>query len=84
MMVPVPQIPYAAIGIGVALLFGLWSFLVAETARERAVILIAPMAALAVPYIAPSRAGRVVSLVLWMAYGIGCIIYLRLNGVGVR
>jgi hypothetical protein len=83
-MVPVPQIPYAAIGIGVAILFGVWAFLVAETARERAVILVAALLAFAVPSLVPSRAGRAVSIVVWMAYGIGCIIYLRLHGLEIR
>ena len=83
-MVSVPQIPYAAIGIGVAILFGVWAFLVADTVRERAIILIAPLLALVAPSLVPSRAGRAISLVLWMAYGIGCIIYLRLNGLEIR
>lgn len=84
MMVPVPQIPYTAIGIGVAVLFGVWAFLVAETLRQRAVIVIAPLIAFALPYVVRSRAGRVGALALWMAYGIGCIIFLRLNGLEIR
>lgn len=34
----VPQIPYAAIGVGIAVLLGIWAFLVAETIKQRAVI----------------------------------------------
>ena len=84
MMVPVPQIPYTAIGIGVAVLFGVWAFLVAETIRQRAVIVIAPLIAFALPHVVRSQAGRVGALALWMAYGIGCIIFLRLNGLEIR
>jgi hypothetical protein len=83
-MVAVPQIPYAGIGLGVALLLGIWAFLIAETVRERTVIAIAPIFAFAVRFIIPTRAGRVISLVGLMVYGIGCIIYLRLNGMGIR
>jgi hypothetical protein len=83
-MFPVPQIPYAGIGLGVALLLGIWAFLIAETVRERAVIAIAPVLAFAVRIVIPTRAGRVISLAGLMVYGIGCIIYLRLNGLGIR
>lgn len=83
-MFPVPQIPYDAIGLGVALLAGIWAFIVAETARERAVILIAGAVSFGLRFIVPSRSGRLVSLVLGLLYGIGCLIFLRLNGVGVR
>jgi len=37
-VIPVPQIPYAQIGIGIAVISGIWAFIVAETARERAAI----------------------------------------------
>jgi hypothetical protein len=37
-----------------------------------------------IPVLFPSRIGRLISLVGWMLYGVGCIIYLRLNGIGVR
>jgi glycerol-3-phosphate dehydrogenase len=83
-MIAVPQIPYAGIGLGVALLLGVWAFLVAETVKERAIIAIAPVLAFAVRVVIPTRAGRVISLVGLMVYGIGCIIYLRLNGMGIR
>lgn len=80
----VPQIPYAAIGMGVAILLGVWAFIVAETERARAVIVGIPVVVFLVRLIFPSAAGRLVSLIGWMFYGLGCIIYLRLNGIGVR
>jgi hypothetical protein len=83
-MFPVPQIPYAGIGLGVALFAGIWAFIVAESVKERAVILIAGAASFGLRFIVPSRTGRLVSLVLCMVYGAGCLIFLRLNGVGVR
>jgi hypothetical protein len=83
-MIGVPQIPYAAIGLGIALLLGIWSFFIAETDKEKAIILIAPAVAFAIRVIFPSRAGRLVSLIGLMLYGIGCVIFLRLNGMKVR
>jgi hypothetical protein len=80
----IPQIPYTAIGIAVAVIFGIWAFIVAETVKERAVIAVIPVVVFLIPSLFPSPAGRLISLIGWMVYGIGCIIYLRLNGAGVR
>jgi hypothetical protein len=80
----VPQIPYTAIGIGVAVIFGVWAFIVAETVKERGLIAGIPALVFLIPVLFPSRIGRLISLVGWMLYGVGCIIYLRLNGIGVR
>lgn len=80
----VPQIPYSAIGIGIAVIFGIWAFMVAETAKERAVIAGVAILVFFVGAILRSRAGQVISLVGWVLYGIGCIIYLRFNGMEIR
>jgi len=80
----IPQIPYAAIGIGIAVLFGIWAFVVAETARERTVIAGAAILVFLAGVILRSRTGRLVGLVGWIVYGIGCIIYLRLKGLEIR
>lgn len=80
----VPQIPYAAIGIGIAALLGVWAFLIAETVKERLVIIGVPILVFLIPVVFRSRAGSVVFLAGLMIYGMGCLIYLRYNGVGVR
>jgi hypothetical protein len=78
------QIPYAAIGIGVAVLFGVWAFLVAETVKARAVIAGAAAVVFLVGALFPTPAGRLISLLAWMIYGIGCIIFLKYNGLEIR
>jgi Ca2+/Na+ antiporter len=80
----VPQIPYSAIGIGIAVIFGIWAFIVAETAKARAVIAGIAILVFFVGAILRSRAGQVISLIGWVLYGIGCIIYLRFNGMEIR
>jgi hypothetical protein len=80
----VPQIPYSAIGIGIAVIFGIWAFIIAETAKERAVIAGIAILVFFVGAILRSRAGQVISLIGWVLYGIGCIIYLRFNGMEIR
>jgi hypothetical protein len=80
----VPQIPYSAIGIGIAVIFGVWAFVVAETAKERAVIAGGAILVFLAGSIFRSRAGQLVALIGWVVYGVGCIIYLRLNGMEIR
>lgn len=80
----VPQIPYAAIGIGIAVIFGVWAFIVAETVKERAVIGGIPLFVFLVGALFRSLAGQLIALIGWVLYGIGCIIYLRYNGMEIR
>lgn len=79
-----PQIPYAGIGIGIAVIFGVWAFLVAETVKERAFIAGIPVVIFLVRILLPSLAGELISLIGWILYGIGCFIYLRYNGMVIR
>ena len=80
----VPQIPYSAIGIGIAVIFGIWAFIVAETVKERAAIVGIAILVFLSGAIFRSPAGQLIALIGWVLYGIGCIIFLRFNGVGVR
>ncbi len=78
------QIPYADIGLGVAIILGIWAFLVAETIGARVVIAAIPVILFLIRVIFPSAAGVLVTLVGFMLYGIGCIIYIRYQGFPVR
>jgi hypothetical protein len=80
----IPQIPYTAIGIGVAVILGMWAFAVAETGRARAGIAGLLVVIFFIRLVFPTPAGRLISLLGWMLYGIGCIIFLRLNGIAIR
>ena len=80
----VPQNPYAAIGIGIAVIFGVWAIVVAETVKERAVIAGLAILIFLVGAMFRSRTGQLISLIGWVIYGIGCIIFLRFNGMEIR
>ena len=80
----VPQIPYSAIWIGIAVIFGVWAFIVAETVKERAIIASVAILMFLVGAVLRSQVGQLIALFGWIVYGIGCIIFLRLNGVGIR
>jgi len=78
------MIPYSAIGIGIAVIFGVWVFVVAETVKERVVIAGGALLVFLVGSIFRSPAGQLVALIGWIVYGAGCIIFLRLNGMEIR
>jgi membrane-bound ClpP family serine protease len=80
----VPQIPYTAIGIGIAVILGTWAFIVAETVKAKALIAGAAILVFIVGTILRSSAGRLVALIGWMLYGLGCIIFLRFSGIEIR
>jgi Ca2+/Na+ antiporter len=80
----VPQIPYSAIGIGIAVIFGVWAFIVAEAPKERAVIAGIAILIFLVGAIFRSRIGQLIALIGWVLYGVGCIIYLRFSGLEIR
>ncbi|MEN6559711.1 MAG: hypothetical protein ABFD52_02915 [Acidobacteriota bacterium] len=78
------QIPYSAIGIGIAVIFGVWAFVVAETVKERAVIGGGAILIFLVGGLFRSPVGQLIALIGWVLYGVGCIIYLRFNGMEIR
>ena len=78
------MIPYSAIGIGIAVIFGVWAFVVADTVRARAILAGIPVLIFVIGGLLPSRAGQLITLFGWVLYGVGCIIYLRLNGMEIR
>jgi hypothetical protein len=78
------MISYTGIGLGISVIFGIWAFLVAETLKERAILAGIPVIVFLIPVIIPSPVGRLISMIGWMMYGLGCIIYLRYNGMEIR
>ena len=76
-------IPYQAIGIGLAFLMGVWAFIEADTAGGRTFIAATMIALFLLPAVWRSKAGSLVSFILWMVFAVGCYIFLKLRGVGV-
>jgi hypothetical protein len=80
----IPQIPYAAIGIGIAILLGIWAFIEAETDRGR-VLIAAVMAFFFILRILwRGSTGNLVWLIGWMVFGICCLIFIKWRGIGIR
>jgi hypothetical protein len=76
-------IPYEAIGIGIAVIFGIGAFTIAETIKERAVITAWAIFVFFIRLVFPGPAGQLASLIGWTVYGIGCFIYLRYKGMSI-
>jgi hypothetical protein len=75
---------YAAIGIGIGFLFGVYAFVAAETTEAR-IIIVAVMAFIFVlPIVWRRPASGFVSSVLWMVFGIGFYVFLKWQGAGLR
>jgi hypothetical protein len=77
-------IPYQLIGIGFGFLLGIWAFVVADTVKGRVFIAATMIVIFFLPVIWRSSAASLVSFVGWIIYGIGCYLFLRFRGVGLR
>ncbi len=77
-------VPYAAIGICVALVFGIWALIEAESNRGRIFVVVCLIIFLLLPVFWRTGAGRLAQLVGGMIFGIGCYIFIRWRGYGIR
>jgi hypothetical protein len=80
----IPQIPYGAIGFGIALLVGIWAAVLAETLKGRVFIIGAMLGLFLLRGVWPGRAGQLVGAIGWTIFGIGAIVFIKWKGVGIR
>jgi hypothetical protein len=77
-------IPYAAIGIGIAVILGIWAFFEAESDRGRIFIAAVMIVLFLLPVLRRSGVGRLAQLVGVVVFGLGCYLFLRSRGAGIR
>jgi hypothetical protein len=77
-------IPYGAIAIGIALLLGVWAVIEAETTTGRVLIISVLIVLFILPALWRGAAGRLAQIVGSAVFGIGCYIFIKLKGVGIR
>jgi hypothetical protein len=77
-------IPYTAIGIGIAVILGIWAFFEAESDRGRLVIAAVMIILFLLPVLRLSGVGRFVQLIGAVVFGLGCYLFLRSRGTGIR
>jgi hypothetical protein len=77
-------IPYETIGIGLGFLLGVWAFIVADSVKGRVFIVIAMALIFFFPVLWRRPASHMVSFIGWIIFGLGCVIFLKLRGVGIR
>jgi hypothetical protein len=77
-------IPYQAIGIGIGFLLGILAFIEADTINGRIFIVSAMIVIFLLPVFWRTGAASIISFICWIVFGIGCYIFLKLRGAGVR
>jgi hypothetical protein len=77
-------IPYQAIGIGLGFLLGIWAFIEADSTKGRVFLATAMAAIFFLPVLWRSAAASLISFICWIVFGLGCYIFLKYRGVGVR
>ncbi|HYA48160.1 MAG TPA: hypothetical protein VEG35_00555 [Burkholderiales bacterium] len=78
------MIPYAAIGIGIGIILGVWALVQAESARGRILIVTLMVVIFFLPAVWRGSGGYLARFVAWIVFGIGCYIFIKLRGVLVR
>jgi hypothetical protein len=77
-------IPYQAIGIGLGFLLGIWAFIEADSTKGRIFVAATMAAIFFLPVVWRSAAAGLISFICWMVFALGCYIFLKYRGVGVR
>jgi len=75
---------YVAIAVGLGLLFGIWAFIEAESIKGRVFIVTTMVCLFFLPVVWRRLAAFHVSYIGWALFGIGCYIFIKLRGVGIR
>jgi hypothetical protein len=77
-------IPYTAIGIGIAVILGIWAFFEAESDRGRIFIAAVMIVLFLLPVLRRSGVGRLIQLIGVVVFGLGCYLFLRSRRAGIR
>ncbi len=79
----IPQIPYAAIGLGISFLLGIWAIIEAETIEGRLLIIGVMVGLFFLRVLWPTRLGSIVWQLGWIVFGISCFIFIKWRGVRI-
>jgi len=75
---------YNFIGIGLGILLGTWAFLMAETTNGRIFIVTTMAFIFFLPIVWRHQVSGFVSFFGWVVFAIGCYVFLKWRGVGLR
>ncbi len=75
---------YGAIGVAIGLFFGIWAFIEAESVKGRILIIIAMLCIFFLPVVWRRPTAFSLSYIAWAVFGIGCYIFVKIRGVGIR
>ena len=77
-------INYGAICVGIGLLLGIWAFIKAESVKGRVFIVTTMICLFFMPVLWRCSAAFIASYIGWAVFGIGCYMFIKLRGVGIR
>jgi len=77
-------IPYGLIGIGLGFLLGVWAFIMADSVKGRIFIAVVMAFIFFFPVLWRRPGAQLISFIGWIIFGLGCVIFLKLRGVGIR
>jgi len=77
-------INYGAIAVGIGLLLGLWAFIETDSVKGRIFIATTIVCLFFLPVLWHRSAASIVSYTGWAVFGIGCYLFIKLRGVGIR
>lgn len=80
----IPQIPYGAIGLGIAFLVGIWAVIMAETPKGKIILVGIMVFLFFLRVLWTGTAGFIVSLVGWILFALFCLVFIKWKGVGIR
>ena len=78
------MIPYAAIGVGIGVILGIWALVQAKTAGGRILIAALMIAVFFLPAVWRGPAGRLAQFIGWILFGIGCYLFIKLRDLPIR
>ncbi len=75
---------YGVFCVGLGLFFGIWACIEAESVKGRIFIITTMLCIFFLPVIWHRLAAYSLSYIAWAILGIGCYIFIKLRGVGIR
>ncbi len=75
---------YGVICVGLGLFFGIWACIEAESVKGRVFIVTTMVCIFFLPVVWRRSTAFSLSYIAWAIFGIGCYIFIKLRGIGIR
>ena len=76
--------PYGIVGLGIAFILGVWAVIMAETTKGRLTFVAVMVVLFLFPSFWPGLTGSLLGNIAWILFGLYCLVFLKLKGLGLR